>query len=60
MTIGERREELNTLSIRELRRMFRRVRREQPSHTDWVDCRKRADLVQGIINYEVGLGGRME
>jgi hypothetical protein len=59
MTIGERREELTRLPFRKLRRLFKRVEREYGGNTAWVDGRKRADLIQAIINYEVGIGGRM-
>jgi len=52
MTIGERREELGRLPISKLRRKFRKVW----GNTDWVDRRKRADLIQAIINFEVGGG----
>lgn len=58
LTIGERREELSLLSYRKLRSMFRRMEREY-IECEWVDLRKRKDLIQAIINYEVGLGGRM-
>lgn len=57
MTIGERREELTRLSFRQLRRLFRKVARQYNS--DWADRRKRADLVQAIINFEIGIGGKV-
>jgi hypothetical protein len=57
MTIGERREELTAMTFRKLRRLFRRVERQY--NVDWADRRKRVDLVQAIINYEVGAGGKV-
>jgi hypothetical protein len=59
MTIGERREELTALPLTKLRKLFRRVKREYGGNVEWVDRRKRADLIQAIINYEIGLGCRM-
>jgi hypothetical protein len=59
MTIGERREELTAMAFRKLRKLFKRVQREYGGNTAWVDGRKRADMVQAVINYEVGIGGRM-
>jgi hypothetical protein len=59
MTIGERREELSRLPIRKLRRLFRIVEREYGGNSAWVDQRKCADLIQAIINYEIGIGGRV-
>ncbi len=59
MTIGERREELTKLPFGKLRRLFRRVEREYGVNVEWVDRRKRADIIKGIINYEVGIGGKM-
>lgn len=59
MTIGERREELTRLPLPKLRKLFKRVRREYGGNTDWADGRKRADMVQAVINYEIGIGGRM-
>jgi hypothetical protein len=57
MTIGERREELTRLPFRKLRRLFRKVARQYNS--DWADQRKRVDLVQAVINYEIGIGGKV-
>ena len=57
MTIGERREELTRLPFRKLRRLFRKVARQYNS--DWADRRKRVDLVQAVINYEIGIGGKV-
>jgi|HubBroStandDraft_1064217.scaffolds.fasta_scaffold264801_2 hypothetical protein len=56
MTIGERREELTRLPLKKLRRLFRRVERDYSGNTAWADGRKRADMVQAIINFEVGGG----
>lgn len=58
MTIGERREELTRLSFSKLRRLFRRVER-QTNTEDWADRRKRVDLIQAIINFEIGIGGKV-
>lgn len=52
MTIGERRQELAGFTLRKLRRLFKKVY----GNTDWVDRRKRVDLIQAIINFEVGGG----
>jgi hypothetical protein len=57
MTIGERREELTRLPFRKLRKLFKRVQREY--NVDWADGRKRTDMIQAVINYEIGIGGRM-
>jgi len=57
MTIGERREELTGFSFSRLRRLFRRVERQ--CNVDWADRRKRVDLIQAIINYEIGIGGKV-
>lgn len=57
MTIGERREELTKLPFPRLRRLFRRVERQY--NVDWADRRKRTDLIQAIINFEVGIGGKV-
>jgi hypothetical protein len=59
MTIGERREELSRVPIRKLRKLFKRVKREYGGNTSWADGRKRTDMVQAVINYEIGIGGRM-
>ena len=56
MTIGERREELSRLTFPRLRRLFRRV--EKQYNVDWADRRKRVDMIQAILNFEIGIGGR--
>jgi hypothetical protein len=56
MTIGERREELMKMPFRDLRKKFRRVVREYGGNSAWADGRKRADMVQAVLNYECGLG----
>jgi hypothetical protein len=58
-TIGQRREELMQMPFRKLRKLFWRVKREYGGPTDWADGRKRTDMTQAIINYEIGIGGRM-
>ena len=56
-TIEERREELSAYSFRKLRKLFIKAERYGGQH--WVDKRKRKDLVQGILNIEIGVGGRL-
>ncbi len=58
-TIGERRQELTGLPFKKLRRLFRKVEREYGSASAWADGRKRADMVQAVLNYEIGIGGRV-
>jgi len=48
------------MPLRKLRKLFRRVKAEYGGNTDWADGRKRADMVQAVINYEIGIGGRMD
>jgi len=55
LTIGERREELKAMKLTKLRWLFKRTF----GNKDWVDRRKRADLIQAILNFEVGYGGRL-
>jgi hypothetical protein len=59
MTIGERREELTGFSFSRLRRLFRRVEKQYGGQVQWVDRRKRLDLIQAIINFEIGIGGKV-